>query len=105
MYTEDGTNASVKKPVKISIRSDNVIKTNHQAIKQDEVIEIPLSRVRHCHRAVRIVCDKYSQNVAILQVVPSFGCVKLALLLPIAIKLRLSPSSKMLLWISHFYIQ
>ncbi len=72
MYTEDGTNASVKNPVKISTRSENVIKTNF-ALKQDEVVEIPLTRVRHTHRAVRIIADKYSQNFAILQVKPSFG--------------------------------
>ena len=72
MYTEVWTNASVKKPAKISIPSNNVVKSNH-ALKQDEVIEIPLSRVRHSHRAFQIACDKYSQNVAILQLHPSFG--------------------------------
>ncbi|CAB4004855.1 inhibitor of Bruton tyrosine kinase [Paramuricea clavata] len=35
---------------------------------------MPLTRVRHTHRAVRIICDKYSQNIAVLQAHPSFGC-------------------------------
>ena len=72
VYTEDGSTASEKKPSKISARNENVIKTN-RALKQDEVIEIPLNRVRHTHRAVRIIADKNSQNLAILQVDPSSG--------------------------------
>ena len=69
---EDGANAFVKKPAKISSQNQNVIKTNH-ALKQDEFVEMPLTRVRHTHRAVRIICDKYSQNIAVLQTHPSFG--------------------------------
>ena len=72
MYTEEGSTASEKKPSKISARNEIVIKTN-RALKQDEVIEISLSRVRHTQRAVRVVADKCSQNLAILQVDPSSG--------------------------------
>ena len=72
VFTEDGGCRSLKKPLKYSLRNENVIKTNN-AFKQDEVLEISLSRVCHAHRAVRIVCDKSSQNFAILQSPPSSG--------------------------------
>lgn len=69
---ENGTDASTKKPVKVMTKHQNRMKTNH-SLKQDEVIEISLNRVRHAHRAERIMCDNASQNFAILQTNPSFG--------------------------------
>ena len=72
VYTEDGSSASERKATKVSAKSQNVIKTNN-ALRQDEVVQIPLTRVQHAHRAVSVVSDKYSQNFAILEADPSFG--------------------------------
>ena len=63
---EDGTNASVKKAAKISSRNKNAVKTCH-VLEQDEIIVIPLIRVRHAHRAVQVITDKSSQNFASLR--------------------------------------
>ena len=100
MYVEDGANAFVKKPAKISSQNQNVIKTNH-ALKQDEFVEMPLTRVRHTHRAVRIICDKYSQNIAILQTYPSFGWVKFTLCIA---TFHTHMSKKINLDITQFYL-
>jgi hypothetical protein len=100
VYVEDGANACVKKPAKISSQNQNVIKTNH-ALKQDEFVEMPLTRVRHTHRAVRIICDKYSQNIAILQTHPSFGWVKFTLCIA---TFHTHMSKKINLDITQFYL-
>ena len=72
VYFEEGLSASLKKPSKILSRNQNFVSSSH-ALKQDEVIEISVTRVSHLHRAVKIVCDEHSQNFAVLQADPSIG--------------------------------